>query len=129
MRTDVRAIDIEYAPVDAAVLVERDVQPRKDPIEQTFARPSSVAPVNGLPLAVALGHVAPLRASVEDPEHPVEDGAMVGPLAAASLGRQYWLDAIPCIIGEFVAFAGRAIDAAPSSGFAGVLLRHRQPPC
>ncbi len=39
-------------------------------------------------------------AAVEDPEHAVEHGAMIGTPPAASLLRKERLDALPAVVGE-----------------------------
>ena len=78
------------------------MKPLENTIDETLVGPSSEPAVDGLPATVQLGHVTPWRAVVEDPEHAVEHGAMIGPPPAASLLRKERLDAFPAVVGELV---------------------------
>ncbi len=50
MSSDVRSIDVEDAPVDAAIIVERDMKPIQDLVEQALTRPAAIEVVHALPL-------------------------------------------------------------------------------
>ena len=78
------------------------MQTIQDPIEQTFSGPPSIPIVDGLPLAVAFGHVTPLGAAVKNSEHAVEHGAMVLPLATGLLRREQWFDALERFVGQLI---------------------------
>ena len=89
MGANVRAVDVEDAPVDVSPVTGRDVQTLENTIEESLTRPVPVAPVDRLPLLRSDGHVALFRIGVEDPEDVVEDGAVVGPPLTALLARAY----------------------------------------
>src|SRR5690606_9488232 len=68
--------------------------------------PAGEAVVNGLPFAVALGHVAPWRARAKDPKDAIEYLAMRHPGAPLFVGPfrgKKWLEEFVLFIGEFVA--------------------------
>src|SRR5690606_40600839 len=86
--------------------------------------PPAVAPVDGLPAAVPLGHVPPLGPRVEHPDRAVEDGAVIGPPASPALAWQQRFDPLPRLVGQLVSTAGLAGHTASRAP----LLRHRRPP-
>src|SRR6516164_4029767 len=87
---DVGAVDAEQVRVNEPGLVEPQLQPLQDAVEQAALAQLVEAVVDGLPGAVALGQVAPGGAGVQPPEHAVEHQAVVLPLAArlARPGRE-----------------------------------------
>src|SRR6185369_4727414 len=92
-RTHVRAVDAPQVPIDPAVLVQTHLQAMEDRIQRAIASPADEAVVNALPAAVALGHLTPLSAAVQNPEDPVERQTVVVPLtAAAAVARQQIFD-------------------------------------
>ena len=125
MGPDVRAIDVEHAPVDATLLVEREVQTAQEALEEALARPAPIPSVHRLPLPVPVRHVAPWRTAVEHPEHPVEHQPVLAPASAARLRREQIDDAFPPLVSELVSLAGFAIDASTAAH----RCCHCRPPC
>ena len=62
------------------------MEPLQDAIDGAVLSPAVEPIVDALPLAVALGQLAPLGAAVEDPEDAIEGGPVVVPLAPTSAG-------------------------------------------
>jgi hypothetical protein len=82
------------------------LQRLQDAVEQAGAAHLGEAVVDRLPLAVAVGQVAPGGAGVEPPEDAVEDEAVVLPLAAAAARPrgEKGSEQLPLRVGEFVSF-------------------------
>jgi len=74
------------------------------PVQQAARAALGEAVVDGLPLAVAFGQVAPGGAGVEPPEDAIEDGTVVLPLAAPLAGarRKEGSQQLPLLVGKFV---------------------------
>ena len=54
----------------------------EDALPHTGLRPSCEALVSGLPFAVALGKIMPMRARAQHPKHPVDEGEIIAPRTA-----------------------------------------------
>jgi hypothetical protein len=81
---DGTAVDAPQVPVDAALRVQAHLEGLQEEVESARFAEGVEAVVDGLPLAVAFGQVAPGGAGVQSPEDAVEDGAVVLPLAASA---------------------------------------------
>ena len=102
---DVRAVDIEHAPVNAA-FVQCQVQTPQDAVEELLPRLAPVGVVDAWPLAVAFGHATPLAVTVEDPEHAVERRVVIVPSPTTLLPGQQRLDPLPRVVRELVPAVG-----------------------
>lgn len=103
MRPDRGAIQIPELPVHVAGLVGVFAQRRDDARPEARPLPARKAAIDGLPRAIALGQIPPRRARGQDPEHPVEDRAMIPIIAALCLTwRQQGGEERPRRIGEFM---------------------------
>src|SRR5262245_10734161 len=90
---DARGVHAPQVDVDQPPLVELQVQPLQDAVERAVPPPAGEPVVDRLPVAVALGQLAPLGAGVQHPQDAVEGGPVVVPLAAPPAdGRQQVLD-------------------------------------
>jgi hypothetical protein len=103
-RANVGAVDAEQLRVDEPGLVEPQLEPLDDPVEQPTAAQGREPVVDGLPWPEPLGQVPPGGAGIEPPEDAVEHQPVVLPLAAPlglagweELGQQY-----PLVVGKFV---------------------------
>jgi len=105
------------------------MQPVQNSIEQSFTRPASIPVIDAWPLAVAIGHVTPLRAAVEHPEEAVERGAMIIPSSPALLFGKQRLDSLPTFIAHFIPTPRPTLHATPRSVSFAVLFGHHWPPC
>jgi len=86
-----------------ARLIRLLAQRRDDPRPAAVALPAREAAIDGLPRPVALRQIAPRCTGGQDPEHPVENGAMLAIVATLRLTRrQQRREARPGRIGEFV---------------------------
>src|SRR5262249_33159886 len=103
---DGRAIDAPEVEVDQAALVQAELQRFQDAVEQAALAHLAEAVVDRLPLAVAVGQVAPGGARIQSPEDAVEDEAVVLPLATAPAGpwRKEGSEQLPLGVGKFVSF-------------------------
>ncbi len=89
-------------------MVQPVLQPLRNAIERAVRTPAIEAVIDALALAVAVRHLAPLGAAVEDSEDPVERDAVVVPLTAAlAVGRHEVSDQLELLI--------RAFEASPTS--------------
>jgi hypothetical protein len=130
MRADVRAIDVEHVPIDSTVLIQLQVQTLEDSIEQPFSRPTPVTTVDRLPLAIAFRHVTPLRAAVQNPEHPVQNSAMIGPATSRVLLWQQWFDPLVGLVSQLITTTRASLHSATTASRLGtLLLGHAWPPC
>jgi hypothetical protein len=86
---------VEDQPLQVVVLeVPEELLPA------ALARPAAEALPDGVVLAEALRQVAPRRAGLGDPEHGVDEQAVVlrGRAGVALLARQQVLDALPVLV-------------------------------
>src|SRR5262249_17741410 len=101
---DVGAVDAEQVGVDQTGLVQPQLQPLDDALEQAALAQLAEAVVDGLPGAVALRQVGPGGGGVQPPEDAVEHRAVVLPLAAARTrpGREEGSHKLPLLVRKFV---------------------------
>jgi len=101
-RTNIGAINEPEIPVDFSLFIQTDLQGFEDSIEGAVAAVAVEATIDGLPFAVAFGHVAPWCTRPKNPEHPIDDLTMVLPLSTATLLGKQLFDQIPLRIFELV---------------------------
>ncbi len=112
------AVDAEQVGVDQPGLVQPQLQPLDDAVEQPALTHLVEAVVNGLPGAVALGQVALGGAGVQPPEDTVEHQAVVLPLspALAWAGWEKVAQLRPLGVGEFVSFGHQGSCVTAGNG-------------
>src|SRR5262249_55404916 len=103
-RPDVGAVDAEQLGVDEPGLVELQLEPLDDAVEQAALAQRGEPVIDGLPRPEPLGQVTPGGPGVEPPEDAVEHQPVVLPLPAGlgrtrreELGQQR-----PLVVGQFV---------------------------
>lgn len=76
----------------------------EDALPHTGLRPSCEAFVGGLPFAVALGKIVPMRARAQHPKHAVDESKVITPRPAriTGLAGQQMLDPPPLFRRQFV---------------------------
>jgi hypothetical protein len=79
------AIDAPQIPVQEAASIETALQRLEDAVERTVFTIASEPVIHGLPGAIALGQVVPGCTAAQPPQHAVEDGPVLLPLAASNL--------------------------------------------
>ena len=113
--SDRGGVDAPEVVVEAAALVELQVQPVQDAVDHALAPPAAEAVVDALPLPIAPGQLAPLGAGVEDPEDAVERRPVVIPLPPGlARGGQQILDLGELRVGQLIA-AGHGGEAPQSA--------------
>ena len=97
---------IEHDPFEIGILEHLE-----DGLPSAFLGPSLEAFVDGVVFAEALGQVFPGRAGAGNPEHGIDEEAVISGISAwfAGLSRQKGLDAFEVFVGDSVAVHGRRI--------------------
>jgi hypothetical protein len=96
------AIDAMHVPIELAGDIGLLLQGVKQWLEDASSRPAVKAARHGPPGAIALRQVVPGGAGTENPEHTVQDAAVVDSWQAGLgfVGRKQRLEPLPLRIGE-----------------------------
>lgn len=106
VRSNHAAINVMSFPIKLTLRVGLLLEGTQDSVPETDFGPTIEAGRNGGPRAVAFRQVAPRSTSSIDPEHAVDDAAMVlsrmTTLAAfaVALWRKQWLEPLPLCVGQ-----------------------------
>lgn len=100
---DARRINHPRRAVDQSAFVRFDLQPAEDAVEQAALLLAAKARVDRLPLAVALGQIAPRRPRTKDPQDSVKHLAITEARPACGLLGKEVLNQLPLRVGQFVA--------------------------
>ena len=98
---DNRAIDIVRGPVELPGGVSLLLDSGQEAVPQAGPAPAIEPAGDRAPGAIPLGEVTPRGARAEEPQHPVENPAMIGRRAAGRrfLGGKQRLESLPLLVG------------------------------
>jgi hypothetical protein len=96
------AIDAMHVPIELPGGIGLWLQGVKQPTQDAGIPPPVEAAGHRAPGAIALRHVVPRGAGTENPQHPVEDAAVVNgwPAGLGFLWGKQWLELLPLGIGQ-----------------------------
>jgi hypothetical protein len=77
MRPHRGPVNVKLRPVDLIIEIHVLTEFSKDAMERAILGPGAKSVIDGLPVAITLGQVAPRGAGAEDPEDGVDDGTGV----------------------------------------------------
>ena len=100
------------AGVDADIVIVRIIdQVFEEALSDTVLGPACEALVRGLPFAIPLRKIVPVRAGAQNPEYPVDEIEVIDPRTASvsDLAGQNARDPLPLVRTQFVAFFGFGI--------------------
>jgi len=95
------ALDRLHVPVDLAVGVGLGLHCREQPLPDPSVLPAVKTTGDRAPGAIAFGQIAPGSAGASNPEHTIQDAAMINRRSAGLgfLWRKQWVQPLPLRIG------------------------------
>jgi hypothetical protein len=101
-------VGADHGGVEHQPLQVGNLQGLEDLLPDALARPAVEAAPHGVPLAEALGQVAPRGAGLADPQHGVDEEPVVlgGGAGVGGLAGEQVLDPLPVSVADLVAAHG-----------------------